>query len=198
MGGLVKRSMDIFLSGTALVLLAPLFGVIFVAIRLLMGSPVIFAQARGGRDSIPFQLFKFRTMTDERDTNGDLLPDSARLTRLGRWIRSRSLDELPQLWNVFRGDMSVIGPRPLLAEYLPLYSIRQRIRHAVRPGISGWAQINGRNAITWEAKFDLDVWYVEHWSLLLDIRILCQTFWVAFARRGINHAGEISMPKFTG
>jgi lipopolysaccharide/colanic/teichoic acid biosynthesis glycosyltransferase len=198
MGKLVKRSIDILLSGAALVLFAPIFVVLVCVIRRHMGSPVIFSQARGGQHNLPFQLFKFRTMTDERDSSGALLPDSVRLTRLGRWIRARSLDELPQLWNVFRGDMSVVGPRPLLAEYLPLYTVRQRMRHQMRPGITGWAQINGRNAIAWAAKFDLDIWYVENWSLILDLRILCRTFWVALSRSGVNHAGEVTMPKFTG
>ncbi len=195
----VKRLVDILAAGAALAALAPLFAVLWVTIRIRMGRPVVFRQRRGGFANAAFEFYKFRTMTDERDlSTGNLLPDAVRLTAFGRWLRESSLDELPQLWNVLLGDMSLIGPRPLLAEYLPLYDRRQRRRHDVRPGITGWAQVNGRNALSWEKKFELDVWYVDHWSLWLDCRILARTVLVALDRSGVDQSKEVTMPKFTG
>lgn len=167
-------------------------------VRRRLGSPVFFRQQRPGLGGRPFEMLKFRTMTDEKGADGQLLPDAQRLTPFGRMLRSTSLDELPELWNVLRGDMSLVGPRPLLMEYLPLYSPEQARRHEVRPGITGWAQINGRNAISWEQKFALDVWYVDHPSLLLDLRILWLTARKVLVRDGISAAGEATMPKFTG
>ena len=163
-----------------------------------IGAPVFFRQQRPGLHGQPFQMVKFRTMTDARGPDGALLPDAERLTPFGRFLRSASLDELPELWNVLRGDMSLVGPRPLLMEYLPLYTPEQARRHAVRPGITGWAQVNGRNALSWEEKFALDVWYVDHQSLALDIRILWLTARKVLAREGISAAGEATMGKFTG
>jgi lipopolysaccharide/colanic/teichoic acid biosynthesis glycosyltransferase len=167
-------------------------------VRLKLGSPVFFRQKRPGLDGKPFELLKFRTMADRRDAAGKELPDSDRLTGIGRWLRATSLDELPELWNVIRGDMSLVGPRPLLMEYLPLYSPEQSRRHDVRPGITGWAQINGRNAISWEEKFKLDVWYVDNQSFWLDLKILFFTVFRVFQRSGISAEGEATMPKFTG
>ncbi len=167
-------------------------------VRRKLGSPVLFTQVRPGLHGKPFRMVKFRTMTDARDASGALLPDAQRLTPFGRFLRSSSLDELPELWNVLRGEMSLVGPRPLLMEYLPLYSPEQARRHEVRPGITGWAQINGRNAISWADKFALDVWYVDHRSLFLDIRILWLTVRKVLVRDGISAAGEATMPKFEG
>ena len=167
-------------------------------VRVKLGSPVLFAQTRPGLDGKPFKLVKFRTMTDERDASGALLPDSQRLTTFGRWLRSTSLDELPELWNVLKGEMSLVGPRPLLVEYLPLYTLHQRRRHEVLPGITGWAQVNGRNAISWEEKFDYDVWYVDNRSLGLDLRILAMTAAKTLRREGISGAGEATMSRFEG
>jgi lipopolysaccharide/colanic/teichoic acid biosynthesis glycosyltransferase len=163
-----------------------------------LGTPILFRQVRPGRNGRLFKLAKFRTMTDERDASGGLLPDASRLTPFGRWLRATSLDELPSLWNVLKGDMSLVGPRPLLVEYLPLYSSEQARRHEVRPGITGWAQVNGRNALTWEQKFELDVWYVDHRSFWLDLRILLMTVRKVFVREGISAKGEATMPRFTG
>ena len=195
---MVKRLFDMLAAAGALLLLAPVLLLLAVLIRSRLGSPVLFRQARPGRGGEPFTMLKFRTMTDERDEQGQLLPDADRLTGFGRWLRSTSLDELPELINVLRGDMSLVGPRPLLMEYLPLYNERQRRRHDVRPGITGWAQVNGRNAITWEEKFELDVWYVEHQSLWLDLRILWRTVIAVLKRSDIEHEGEATMPRFTG
>ena len=178
--------------------LAPVLAVLALLVRTRLGSPVLFRQARPGRDGRIFAMWKFRTMTDARDAVGVLRPDAERLTAFGRWLRATSLDELPELWNVIRGDMSLVGPRPLLVEYLPLYSPEQARRHEVRPGITGWAQINGRNALSWEEKFRLDVWYVDHCSFLLDLRILVRTVAKVFVREGIAAAGEATMPRFTG
>ncbi len=184
-----------------------LFGVLALALPLLMliwlvrrklGSPVFFRQVRPGLYGKPFRMVKFRTMTDARGPDGQLLPDAERLTPFGRWLRATSLDELPELWNVLRGEMSLVGPRPLLMEYLPLYSTEQARRHEVRPGITGWAQVNGRNAISWADKFALDVWYVDHRSLWLDVRILWLTVRKVLVRDGINAAGEATMPRFEG
>jgi lipopolysaccharide/colanic/teichoic acid biosynthesis glycosyltransferase len=167
-------------------------------VRRKLGSPVLFTQVRPGMHGKPFRMVKFRTMTDACDASGALLPDAQRLTTFGRFLRASSLDELPELWNVLRGEMSLVGPRPLLMEYLPLYSPQQARRHEVRPGISGWAQVNGRNAISWADKFALDVWYVDHRSLWLDVRILWLTVRRVLARNGISAAGEATMPRFEG
>ena len=167
-------------------------------IRIKLGSPVFFRQLRPGMNGKPFEMVKFRTMTDERGADGELLPDAVRLTPFGRFLRASSLDELPELWNVLKGDMSLVGPRPLLMEYLPLYSPEQARRHEVRPGVTGWAQVNGRNALSWEDKFRLDLWYVNNQSLSLDIRILWLTIRKVLVREGISAAGEATMSKFTG
>ncbi len=193
-----KRGIDVVLSVLLLVILAPLLVVLSIIISRFLGRPVLFKQIRPGMDGQPFTLFKFRTMTDNRDENGDLLSDDERLIPLGQWLRSTSLDELPELFNVIRGDMSLVGPRPLLMEYLSLYSTRQARRHEVLPGITGWAQINGRNAISWEEKFELDVWYVDHRSLVLDLKILGRTVATALRREGINQPGAATAEKFTG
>jgi lipopolysaccharide/colanic/teichoic acid biosynthesis glycosyltransferase len=194
----LKRPLDAVLAGAALVALAPLLALVALAVRATLGAPVLFRQTRPGRLGVPFTLYKFRTMRDAAGLEGGPLPDRERLTRFGRWLRSTSLDELPELYNVLRGDMSLVGPRPLLMEYLPLYSADQARRHEVRPGITGWAQVNGRNALTWEQRFALDVWYVEHQSFVLDVRILLTTLSKAMAREGIAHAGEATMTRFTG
>jgi lipopolysaccharide/colanic/teichoic acid biosynthesis glycosyltransferase len=190
--------MDIIISAVALVFLSPLLIVIALTIRWRMGSPVFFGQTRAGFRGNPFTLYKFRTMIHERDREGHLLPDAERLMPIGLFLRSTSLDELPELWNVLKGAMSLVGPRPLLMDYLPLYTPEQMRRHDVKPGITGWAQINGRNTITWEEKFTLDVWYVDHQSLCLDIRILWVTLFNVFSRKGITPKGEAIMPRFTG
>lgn len=194
----MKRLFDFTAAALGLLLLAPLLLLLFALVRIKLGSPVLFRQTRPGLHGRPFELIKFRTMTDARGTDGALLPDAERLTPFGRFLRSTSLDELPELWNVLSGDMSVVGPRPLLMEYLPLYSPEQARRHEVRPGITGWAQVNGRNALDWDDKFRLDVWYVDHQSLALDIRILWLTAVKVLRREGISAAGEATMPRFTG
>ena len=194
----LKRVFDVVVAVSALLVLVAPMMIIAMLVRLKLGGPVLFCQVRPGRFGKPFEMVKFRTMTDERDSHGDLKPDSERLTAFGKWLRSTSLDELPELWNVLRGDMSVVGPRPLLTSYLPLYSPRQARRHEVRPGITGWAQINGRNSLSWEEKFELDVWYVDNWSLWLDIRILLMTVKKVFVRDGINAQNDATMPRFTG
>ncbi|MDJ0911025.1 MAG: sugar transferase [Woeseiaceae bacterium] len=194
----MKRLMDIVVSAGGLLVLFPVILVIAILVRLRLGSPIVFSQDRPGRDEAIFRLRKFRTMSDQRDEDGNLLPDSDRLTRFGQFLRRSSLDELPTLWNVLIGDMSLVGPRPLLVEYLPLYSDVQRRRHAVRPGITGWAQVNGRNAISWEDKFAYDVWYVEHASLALDLKILMLTLGKVLRREGISQPGEATMTRFTG
>lgn len=196
--GLLKRGMDRLLATLGLILSAPVWLTAAIAIRVLMGGPVLFRQVRPGYRGRPFTLFKLRTMRDSRDPNGKLLPDASRLTWLGRLMRALSLDELPQLWNVLRGDMSLVGPRPLLVEYLDRYSPQQARRHEVLPGITGWAQINGRNELTWEEKLKLDVWYVDHWSLWLDLRILGLTLVHVLRREGISQKGHATMPEFTG
>lgn len=193
-----KRLLDIVGASLGLLVLAPLLLVVGLLVRSAIGTPVLFKQLRPGFKGRPFTLVKFRTMTQARDSDGQLLPDAQRLTRFGRFLRASSLDELPELWNVLRGDMSLVGPRPLLMEYLPLYSEQQMRRHDVPPGITGWAQINGRNALEWEEKFALDLWYVENCSLLLDLRILAGTVAKVFARHGIGHGDEATMPWFTG
>lgn len=195
---MIKRLFDISVALTALFLLAPLLVLLAALIRLKLGSPVLFRQVRPGLYGAPFQMIKFRTMRDAVDQAGKPLPDAERLSRFGLLLRSTSLDELPELWNVLRGDMSLVGPRPLLMEYLPLYSPEQRRRHEVRPGITGWAQVNGRNAISWEEKFRLDVWYVDNRSFFLDLRILALTIRKVFVREGISGQGEVTMSRFTG
>lgn len=194
----MKRIFDLLASAVGLLLLSPLLLFLAWRIRVSMGSPVLFRQQRPGLHGKPFTMVKFRTMRDEIGENGELLPNDQRITKLGRVLRSTSLDELPELWNVLKGDMSLVGPRPLLMEYLPLYSTEQARRHEVRPGITGLAQVNGRNAITWEEKFKLDVWYVDHQSIWLDGRILFQTIASVLKRSGIDAGSGVTMPKFTG
>ena len=194
----IKRSLDILTAGLGLLILSPLLIVIFLLILIQMGRPIIFKQMRPGLNGKPFYMYKFRTMTNEKDEQGNPLSDEQRLTRLGRFLRSTSLDELPELFNVLKGDMSLVGPRPLLMQYLERYTPEQARRHEVKPGITGWAQVNGRNAITWEEKFDLDVWYVDNWSLWLDIRILFLTLVKVLKREGISADGWATMPEFTG
>lgn len=194
----MKRCIDIFGAGMGLLLLSPIFLVLAILIALRLGRPVLFTQTRPGLHGKPFRMLKFRSMTSSCDTNGNLLPDEQRLTPFGQRLRSTSLDELPGLWAVLKGDMSLVGPRPLLMEYLPLYTPEQARRHEVRPGITGWAQVNGRNAISWEEKFALDVWYVDNQSLWLDIKILFLTVKKVLVRDGISAAGEATMSKFTG
>lgn len=194
----MKRLFDIVAALLALVLLAPLMLVVALLIRLKLGSPILFRQTRPGRHGQPFEMIKFRTMLDAVDRAGKPLPDAARLTPLGQRLRASSLDELPELWNVLKGDMSLVGPRPLLMEYLPLYSPRQARRHEVRPGVTGWAQVNGRNALSWEQKFELDVWYVDNRSLWLDMRIVLLTVKKVLVREGIAHDGDVAMPRFRG
>ena len=194
----MKRAFDLLLVLGALFLLWPLLLGLILVIRLRIGSPVFFRQQRPGLRGRPFWLLKFRTMTNATDAAGNLLPDAQRLTGFGRFLRASSLDELPELINVLKGDMSLVGPRPLLMEYLPRYTPEQARRHEVRPGITGWAQVNGRNAISWEEKFKLDVWYVEHHNLWLDLRILALTVIQVFQRKGINAAGHATMPAFEG
>jgi lipopolysaccharide/colanic/teichoic acid biosynthesis glycosyltransferase len=198
MGQNLKRIVDVIGATLGLVLLSPLM--LFVAwhVSKEMGSPVLFRQCRPGINGRPFFMIKFRTMRDATDAAGNLLPDGERLTAFGRFLRSSSLDELPELWNVMKGDMSIVGPRPLLMEYLPLYTAEQARRHEVRPGVTGWAQVNGRNALTWEEKFRLDVWYVDNRSFWLDMRIIVMTIGKVIRRDGISAAGEETMPKFTG
>jgi pilin glycosylation protein pglB len=198
MTDLVKRLLDIIIAAAALVLLSPVLLLLAWQIRRKLGTPILFRQVRPGRGGIPFVMYKFRTMRDAEDENGRPLPDAERLIPFGRKLRAASLDELPELWNVLKGDMSLVGPRPLLMEYLPLYNAEQRRRHLVRPGITGWAQVNGRNAISWPEKFRLDVWYVENRSLLLDIKILFLTVKKVLDRSGINSEGEATAAKFTG
>lgn len=194
----MKRGFDFILALCGLLTLALPLLVLIWMVRLKLGSPVFFRQVRPGLHGMPFEMVKFRTMTSERGPDGQLLPDAVRLTPFGRFLRATSLDELPELWNVLKGDMGLVGPRPLLMEYLPLYTLEQARRHEVRPGITGWAQVNGRNAISWEDKFRLDVWYVEHRSLWLDIKILWLTVKKVLVRDGISAAGEATMPKFSG
>lgn len=194
----MKRLMDILGAMVGLLLLAPVIVLLSLLVRIKLGSPVLFRQTRPGKAGQSFQMAKFRTMTDARDAHGGLLPDADRLTSFGQFLRASSLDELPELWHVLKGDMSLVGPRPLLMEYLPLYSERQARRHEVRPGITGWAQINGRNALSWEEKFELDVWYVENRTLWLDVKIIFLTVWKVVKRDDINQDGEATMTRFTG
>ena len=193
-----KRALDLALSTLALAALSPVLALVALLVRLKLGSPILFRQERPGLHGRPFTLVKFRTMTDERDEHGRLLPDAARLTSLGRFLRSTSLDELPELWNVLRGEMSLVGPRPLLMQYLDRYTPKQKRRHEVRPGVTGWAQVHGRNESTWEMRLALDVWYVDHRSLGLDLRILGLTVWKTLRREGVSHPGQATMPELQG
>jgi sugar transferase EpsL len=195
---MLKRSIDFLVALGLLIALSPLLVLLALAVRWKLGAPVLFAQDRPGLHGAPFKFYKFRTMTDVRDAAGELLPDAARLSYFGGLMRKSSLDELPQLVNVLKGDMSLVGPRPLLMEYLPLYSERQAKRHAVSPGITGWAQVNGRNAVGWEQRFELDLWYVEHQSFWLDLKIIAMTAGRMLRPQGISQPGQATMSKFTG
>ncbi len=195
---MIKRLFDISAATTALVILSPVYAITAYKVKKNLGSPVLFRQTRPGQGGVPFEMIKFRSMKDALDTEGNPLPDSERLTPFGQTLRNTSLDELPELWNVIKGDMSLVGPRPLLIEYLPLYSTEQYRRHNVRPGVTGWAQINGRNAIGWDEKFKLDTWYVDNQSLWLDIKILFKTVKKVLIKDGISADGEVTMSKFTG
>ncbi len=194
----MKRFFDLVLTIPGFLLISPLLLILALLVRVFHGSPIFFAQLRPGLNGKPFRMYKFRTMTNARDVAGNLLSDNERLTSFGRFFRSTSLDEFPALLNVLKGDMSLVGPRPLLMEYLPLYSPEQNRRHEVRPGMTGWAQVNGRNAISWEEKFRLDAWYVDNWSLWLDIRILAMTMLHVLLRKGINHSAKETMPFLIG
>jgi sugar transferase EpsL len=194
----VKRAFDFFLSITLIIFLSPVVFLTGITVFATMGSPVLFAQIRPGYKGKPFRIYKFRTMNNLADESGNMLPDAMRLTRIGRFMRRLSLDELPQLFNVIKGDLSFVGPRPLLMEYLPLYTPEQARRHDVRPGITGWAQINGRNVITWEERFELDIWYVDHRSLWLDMEILLHTVLKVIKGKDVSAEGYVTMPKFTG
>lgn len=194
----LKRGLDLFFSILLIILFSPIFLLLYILIRWQLGSPVFFKQHRPGLQGKPFLLYKFRTMNNETDERDNLLPDSTRLTRFGKFLRNSSLDELPELWNVLKGEMSLVGPRPLLMDYLPLYSPEQMKRHHVRPGITGWAQVNGRNAISWETKFQHDVWYVENVSIVLDVKIIFKTLLKVFIRDGINQEGQATVEKFKG
>ena len=195
---MLKRAFDIAASTSALVVLSPVLAITAYKVKKELGSPVLFRQTRPGLHGKPFEMIKFRTMKDATDKEGNALPDSERLTDFGKKLRASSLDELPELWNVLKGDMSLVGPRPLLMEYLPLYSAEQAKRHNVRPGVTGYAQVNGRNSLTWEDKFKLDTWYVEHQSFLLDMKILLKTVKKVIIKDGISAEGEATMTKFTG
>ena len=194
----VKRLLDLVLSAVALLLLSPVILVVAILVRCNLGAPVIFCQERPGKDEEIFKLYKFRSMTDACDAYGQLLPDELRLTRFGRFLRSTSLDELPELWNIFKGDMSIVGPRPLLVKYLPLYNEEQRHRHDVTPGLTGWAQVHGRNLCSWEEKFDYDIWYVDHVSFILDLHIIFLTVKAVLKREGISSETSETMEDFTG
>lgn len=195
---MLKRAFDIIIASLALVVLSPIFGMVALLVRLKLGSPIFFKQIRPGRFGKSFEMIKFRSMLNACDSSGQPLPNDQRLTKFGRILRSTSLDELPELWNVVRGDMSLVGPRPLLVEYLPLYDDEQKRRHDVRPGITGWAQVNGRNAISWEEKFAYDVWYVRNNSMVLDVKILLATLKKVVQRDGISHGADVTMPRFRG
>lgn len=194
----IKRCIDVLGAGLGLIMLSPFLLIVFLAIWVNIGSPILFKQSRPGFNGKPFKMYKFRTMTNERDAVGNLLPDEQRLNRLGKFLRSTSLDELPELFNVLKGDMSLVGPRPLLIQYLERYTPEQARRHEVKPGITGWAQINGRNALSWEEKFALDVWYIDNQSIWLDIKILFLTVVKVFKREGISATGEATMAEFRG
>lgn len=193
-----KRLFDLIVAVLALTLFSPLLVVLTLFVRIKLGAPILFRQQRPGLHGKPFIMVKFRTMIDARDATGALLPDADRLTSFGKFLRSTSLDELPELWNVFNGDMSVVGPRPLMMQYIDRYTPEQARRHEVRPGVTGWAQVNGRNAISWEEKFTLDTWYVDNISLCLDLKIIALTAWKLFKRDGISQSGHATMPEFMG
>ncbi|MEQ1347635.1 sugar transferase [Acinetobacter lwoffii] len=195
---MIKRILDIIIASIALIILSPLYFYVAYKVRKNLGSPVIFRQVRPGLNGKPFEMIKFRTMTNERDEKGDLLPNEQRLPKFGKMLRATSLDEMPELWNVIKGDMSIVGPRPLLMDYLPLYNEEQAKRHNVRPGMTGYAQVNGRNSISWEEKFKLDTWYVENQSIWLDFKIMFQTVKKVLVKEGINQSEEVTMTKFTG
>jgi lipopolysaccharide/colanic/teichoic acid biosynthesis glycosyltransferase len=195
---LAKRGLDIVVAGTALLLLSTPILLLMFLVRVKLGGPVFFRQTRPGLNGVPFKMVKFRTMTEQRGADGELLPDADRLTTFGKFLRSTSLDELPELWNVLKGDMSLVGPRPLLMEYLPLYTAFQARRHEVRPGITGWAQVNGRNGVDWDERFRLDVWYVNHRSFQLDLKILWLTVRCVLSREGVSAPGESTMSRFEG
>ncbi|MCU4629624.1 sugar transferase [Acinetobacter variabilis] len=195
---MLKRFLDVVIASIALILLSPLYAYVAYKVKKNLGSPVLFRQVRPGLNGKPFEMIKFRSMKDAVDAQGNPLPDSERLTSFGQMLRSTSLDEMPELWNVIKGDMSIVGPRPLLMEYLPLYNAEQAKRHNVRPGMTGHAQVNGRNAISWEEKFKLDTWYVENQSIWLDFKIMLKTVKKVIAKDDINEAGEVTMTKFTG
>ncbi len=192
----VKRFFDVILSLFALILLSPVMLIVAILVRTKLGSPVIFCQERPGKNERIFKLYKFRSMTDKRDEKGELLPDEVRLTKFGKLLRSTSLDELPELWNILRGDMSIVGPRPLLVKYLPLYNEVQKHRHDVRPGLTGWAQVHGRNTISWEEKFEYDVWYVEHLSFAIDVKTVFLTVKKVFRREGITSETAATIEEF--
>jgi sugar transferase EpsL len=194
----VKRALDVVVATMCLLLLAPVLLIIAMLVAVTTGTPVLFRQTRLGKDGRPFRLLKFRTMSNERDAHGDLLPDAQRLTRSGRFLRQWSLDELPELLNVLRGEMSMVGPRPLLPEYWEIYTPRQRRRHELRPGMAGPVPAHGRNSLSWDEKFELDVWYVDNWSLRLDVKTFALTLWKALAREGISAQGHATMPRFEG
>ena len=195
---MIKRLLDIIIASSALIILSPLYLYVAYKVRKNLGSPVIFRQVRPGLHGKPFEMIKFRTMTDERDEHGNLLPNEQRLPKFGKMLRATSLDEMPELWNVIKGDMSIVGPRPLLMDYLPLYNAEQAKRHNVRPGMTGHAQVNGRNSISWEEKFKLDTWYVENQSIWLDFKIMFQTVKKVLVKEGINQSEEVTMTRFTG
>lgn len=195
---MLKRVLDIVIASVALVLLSPLYFYVAYRVRKNLGSPVLFRQVRPGLHGKPFEMIKFRTMTDERDAEGNLLPNEQRLPKFGTMLRATSLDEMPELWNVIKGDMSIVGPRPLLMDYLPLYNKEQAKRHNVRPGMTGYAQVNGRNSISWEEKFKLDTWYVENQSIWLDFKIMFQTVRKVLVKEGINQSEEVTMTRFIG
>ncbi|TEA74087.1 sugar transferase [Allopusillimonas soli] len=195
---MIKRLFDVLMASVLLVILSPVMAIVAVCIRCSIGSPILFMQVRPGKDSRPFKMVKFRTMRICHDRNGQLLPDDERMTSVGEMLRAASLDELPELWNVLKGEMSLVGPRPLLMEYLPLYDAAQARRHEVRPGITGWAQVNGRNALGWEDKFRLDVWYVDNRSMWLDLKICVMTVIKVISRCEVNQPGQATMSRFTG
>lgn len=195
---MLKRLFDIIIASIALILLSPLYAFVAYKVKKNLGSPVLFRQVRPGLHGKPFEMIKFRTMTDERDPQGNLLPNEQRLPKFGKMLRATSLDEMPELWNVIKGDMSIVGPRPLLMDYLPLYNEEQAKRHHVRPGMTGYAQVNGRNSISWEEKFKLDTWYVENQSIWLDFKIMFQTVKKVLVKEGINQSEEVTMTRFMG
>lgn len=195
---MLKRIFDIIIASMALVVLSPVICLVALMVRMKLGAPIFFKQIRPGLNGRPFEMIKFRSMLNAYDESGEPLPNAQRLTKFGKLLRSTSLDELPELWNVLRGDMSLVGPRPLLMEYLPLYNEEQKKRHDVRPGVTGWAQVNGRNAISWEEKFKYDLWYVNNQSVWLDLKILLATIKKVFQRDGISHGSDVAMPRFKG